>query len=56
MIRHRLVELRQRAETHGWAIGIGHPHPQTVRAMQRFLSAHEGVGQDVVMVHVSDLV
>lgn len=56
MICHRLIELERKAETHGWAIGIGHPHSQTVKAMQTFLSAREGVGQDVVMVHVSDLV
>lgn len=56
MVCHRLIELERRAETHGWAIGIGHPYPQTVRAVQTFLSARKGVGQDVAMVHVSDLV
>jgi polysaccharide deacetylase 2 family uncharacterized protein YibQ len=56
MIRHRLVELRQRAETHGWAIGIGHPYPQTAKALEMFLSARAWQDGNVAMVHVSDLV
>jgi polysaccharide deacetylase 2 family uncharacterized protein YibQ len=52
----RLFELKRRAETHGWAIGIGHPHPQTVKAMERFLSTHKWPDENVAMVHVSDLV
>jgi uncharacterized protein len=56
MICRRLVELRQRAETHGWAIGIGHPYPQTVKALETFLSDRQRPGGNVAMVHVSDLV
>jgi polysaccharide deacetylase 2 family uncharacterized protein YibQ len=56
MIRRRLVELRRRAEAHGWAIGIGHPYPQTVKALEVFLSGHKWPGGNVAMVHVSDLV
>jgi polysaccharide deacetylase 2 family uncharacterized protein YibQ len=56
MICRRLVELRQRAQIHGWAIGIGHPYPQTVKAIETFLSAGKWLCGSVDMVHVSDLV
>ncbi len=56
VIGRHLFELKRRAEIHGWAIGIGHPYPQTVKAMERFLSTCKWTDGNVAMVHVSDLV
>jgi uncharacterized protein len=56
VICRRLVQLRHRAETHGWAIGIGHPYPQTVKALETFFSARKWQGGNVAMVRVSRLV
>jgi polysaccharide deacetylase 2 family uncharacterized protein YibQ len=56
MIRRRLIELKQRAETHGWAIGIGHPHLQTVKALETFFSGRIWRRGNVALVHASNLV
>jgi len=56
VICRRLFDLKWRAETHGWAIGIGHPYPQTVTALERVLSTRKWADGNVNMVHVSDLV
>jgi polysaccharide deacetylase 2 family uncharacterized protein YibQ len=56
VIGRHLFELKRRAEIHSWAIGIGHPYPQTVKALEKFFSARKWWSGNVALVHVSDLV
>ncbi|MDY6790552.1 MAG: divergent polysaccharide deacetylase family protein [Thermodesulfobacteriota bacterium] len=52
-IRRQLYQLEIHAKIHGYAIGIGHPFPQTAKAIRCFISSpkHSGVS----FVHVSDI-
>lgn len=52
-ILRQLHKLQIHAKVHGHAIGIGHPFPETARAIKRYLSnsKHSGVS----FVHISDL-
>jgi polysaccharide deacetylase 2 family uncharacterized protein YibQ len=50
-ILSRLRRLERCAAVHGGAVGIGHPFPETARAIQRFLA--ETRDPDVSLVHVS---
>jgi hypothetical protein len=36
-IRRRLERLLQIARKRGWAVGIGHPHPNTIAVLEEFL-------------------
>jgi hypothetical protein len=38
-VLRRLEQLHAHARRHGRAVGIGHPHPETARAVARFVSA-----------------
>lgn len=52
---HRQLQLALRdAQEKGQAIAIGHPHPETLRALSEFLPQAEAQG--VHLVHASDLV
>jgi len=50
-ILSRLNQLKRCAREYGHAIGIGHPFPETVRAIEYFLK-NSGVS-DIVFVHIS---
>lgn len=52
-ILERLDHLRRHALTQGHAIGIGHPYPETTRAMKEFVSSLDA--DAVELVHVSSL-
>jgi uncharacterized protein len=52
-ILERLDQLRRHALTRGHAIGIGHPHPETSRAVKAFVSSLDASKVD--LVHVSRL-
>lgn len=39
-ITERLSEALAHAEAHGSAVAIGHPYPETVHALERFLDTH----------------
>ena len=49
-VADRLHELVDRARTHGYAIGIGHPHPWTLDAIRDNLGYLEDAGVDLVSV------
>ncbi len=49
----QLVRLKRRATLFGTAIGIGHPYPETLTALQRFVQGN--YQQGVAMVYASDL-
>jgi polysaccharide deacetylase 2 family uncharacterized protein YibQ len=51
-IYSRLVKLENAARRAGSAIGIGHPHPQTARALARFASTRHTPG--LSWVNISD--
>ena len=53
-IQYQLSRLRTIAHTHGCAIGIGHPFPETARAIRRFLECSEF--SDFSFVHISKLI
>ncbi len=50
-IHNQLEELARIAKEHGWAIGIGHPHPATISALRTWL-ANAGK-QGIAIVPVS---
>jgi polysaccharide deacetylase 2 family uncharacterized protein YibQ len=52
-ILRQLQALQIHAKIHGQAIGIGHPFPQTARAIKRFLANYKH--GSVSFVHVSDI-
>jgi len=53
-IRKQLQLAVREAQEKGEAIAIGHPHPETLRALSEFLPQAEAQG--VLLVHASDLV
>jgi len=52
-IQRQLHKLQIHAKVHGHAIGIGHPFPETARAIRRFLTNFKHPG--ISFVHISDL-
>jgi len=52
-ILRQLHKLQMHAKIHGHAIGIGHPFPETARAIRRFISNSKH--SSVSFVHVSDI-
>ncbi len=52
-ISMQLRRLRRRAFQFGEAIGIGHPFPETARAVGRFVKSLEK--SNIILAHVSDL-
>lgn len=52
-VLNQLARLVQAAKAHGQAVGIGHPHPQTARALDYFLS--QGGMSEVALVSVSQI-
>jgi uncharacterized protein len=52
-ILKQLAKLVQTAKTYGHAIGIGHPYPQTARALEYFLS-HNDLSE-ITIVSVSQI-
>jgi uncharacterized protein len=52
-ILRQLHKLQIHAKIHGHAIGIGHPFPETARAIRRFISNYKH--SSVSFVHISDL-
>ena len=50
----QLRKLKRIALRHGHAIGIGHPHPETARAIGRF--SHDLERSGISLVHVSRLI
>jgi len=52
-ILRQLHKLQSHAKIHGHAIGIGHPFPETARAIRRFISNPKH--SSVSFVHVSDI-
>jgi len=53
-IRYQLYKLERYARKYGHAIGIGHPFPETVKAIDHF--AGNLMNSDVSLVHVSKIV
>ncbi len=53
-IRKQLEELTHIAKAHGWAIGIGHPHPATISVLRTWVA--EADKQGIVIVPVSRLI
>jgi hypothetical protein len=53
-ILHQLSRIKTIARTHGCAIGIGHPFPETARAIRRFLESPDFL--DFSFVHISKLI
>jgi polysaccharide deacetylase 2 family uncharacterized protein YibQ len=53
-IRKQLEELVRIAKAHGWAIGIGHPHPATISALRTWIA--EADKQGITIVPVSRLI
>jgi uncharacterized protein len=53
-IRRQLELAAKDAREKGQAIAIGHPHPETLRALSEFLPQAEAQG--IHLVHASDLV
>ncbi len=51
-IRHQLEKVEKLALLHGQAIAIGHPHPETVQAIEEWLPTMNGTVQ---LVRVGDL-
>jgi polysaccharide deacetylase 2 family uncharacterized protein YibQ len=54
LIRQRLQELLDKAKRDGQAIGIGHPHPETLAALHQFTDMAQQAGVEVT--NVSSLV
>ncbi|MCX5894576.1 MAG: divergent polysaccharide deacetylase family protein [Proteobacteria bacterium] len=52
-IIYQLKKLAEHAIKYGHAIGIGHPHPETVRAIRLFLKGFKS--SNINLVHISDL-
>lgn len=50
-ITMQLATLVRLAERHGWAVGIGHPHPETVAALELFRK-NMLANIDVVGIHI----
>jgi polysaccharide deacetylase 2 family uncharacterized protein YibQ len=44
----QLEELTRMAKEHGWAIGIGHPHPATISALRTWITEAEKQGITIV--------
>ena len=53
-IRHQLREVEKLARERGWAVAIGHPHPDTLDALEAWLPGLRGRG--IVQVPLSYLV
>lgn len=53
-IRRRLDHLLEIARRRGWAVGIGHIHPETIRVLEEFLPTVDPA--DVELVPVADLI
>jgi polysaccharide deacetylase 2 family uncharacterized protein YibQ len=52
LICRQLEQLVQKSEKNGMSIGIGHPYPETYRALKKCLPLYE---RRVTFVHVADL-
>jgi len=52
-ILFRLNQLKQYAQRYGHAIGIGHPFPETARAIEHFLK--DLPVSDISFVHISKI-
>lgn len=52
-IKHQLHRLKRLAFKHGEAIGIGHPFPETCRAVSAFIQSIKD--SNINFVHISDL-
>ena len=53
-IRHQFALLMSRAISHGSALGIAHPHPQTLQVLEQLLPGMKSIG--VELVPVSELI
>jgi len=49
-IRKQLDELTRIAKAHGWAVGIGHPHPATISALRSWIAEADKLGITIVPV------
>jgi uncharacterized protein len=47
-IHGQLEELTRMAKEHGWAIGIGHPHPATISALRTWITEADKQGITIV--------
>jgi polysaccharide deacetylase 2 family uncharacterized protein YibQ len=54
VILSQLNELKTLAMRSGYAIGIGHPYPETARAIESFL--RDIKKSDISMVYISSLI
>ena len=52
-IEKRFFELLSKAQDNGYAIGIGHPYPETLNVLERLLPVLEK--ENIELVHVSKL-
>ena len=52
-ILYQLNKLADHAIQYGHAIGIGHPFPETARAIRLFLNVLKN--SNITLVHISDL-
>ena len=50
----QLFKLRQHARVYGRAVGIGHPHPETAQAIEKFVNKLNG--RDLSFVYASDII
>jgi polysaccharide deacetylase 2 family uncharacterized protein YibQ len=53
-IRRRLDKLLEIARKRGWAVGIGHVHPNTIAVLEEFLPSVDPA--DVELVPVAELI
>jgi polysaccharide deacetylase 2 family uncharacterized protein YibQ len=49
-IHKQLDELTRIAKAHGWAVGIGHPHPATINVLRSWISEVDRLGITIVPV------
>lgn len=54
VIRAQFLQLVERAKRHGYAVGIGHPYPETIRMLEQLLPQLSGMG--VTLVPISEQV
>jgi polysaccharide deacetylase 2 family uncharacterized protein YibQ len=47
-IRHKVIELCNKADENGQAVGIGHPYPETIQVLEQALQSLAAAGYEIV--------